>query len=119
MTKTQYLAMVFTNEDQFQAATHRYINNNYPQTRGLCFHVPNESASSDLMRMKLHAKGIIPGIPDIVCISPVFGLELKMPNGTHSDKQKAIMAIWKGKDIPFAVCYNAEEVCLFLETLLT
>ena len=119
MTKQQYASLVFNNEDQFQAATYRYINNNYPQTRGLLFHVPNESATSDLMRMKFAAMGVVPGIPDIVCVNPVFGLELKMPKGTQSPKQQRIEQVWSGKNIPFAVCWNPAEVCLFLETLLT
>jgi hypothetical protein len=119
MTKTQYISLIFANESQFQAATFRYINNNYAKTRGLCFHVANESISSDLMRLKLKSMGLVAGIPDIVCIKPAMGLELKMPNGKQSNKQKHIQKVWSDANIPFAVCYNAIEVCLFLESVLT
>ena len=119
MTKTQYKSLIFSNENQFQSATFRYINNNYPKTRGLCFHVANESSTSDLMRIKLKSMGVVAGIPDIVCISPAMGLELKMPNGKQSDKQKHIQKVWSDANIPFAICYNAAEVCLFLESVLT
>lgn len=118
MTKQDYLALIFANEDQFQAATYRYINNNYPQLRGFLFHVPNESATSDRMRMKLAAMGVVPGMPDIVCVSPLFAIELKFGKNTQSDKQKRIEQLWKSANIPFAVCYSAEEVCLFIEMLL-
>lgn len=119
MTKPQYKSLIFSNENQFQAATFRYINNNYPKTRGLCFHVPNESASSDLMRMKLAAMGVVPGIPDIVCMAPMFGLELKMPKGTQSDKQKRIEEIWSSVGIPYYLCRNQDEVLSILENILT
>jgi len=119
MTKDQYKSLIFSNENQFQAATFKYINNNYPKTRGLCFHVPNESASSDLMRMKFAAMGVVPGIPDIVCMVPMFGLELKMPKGTQSDKQKRIEEIWSGAGIPYYLCRNAAEVLSVLENVLT
>lgn len=115
MTKSEYIAYIPANEDQFQAATYKYINNNYPQLRGYFFHVPNESASSDLMRIKLASMGVIPGIPDIVCVNPIFAIELKMPNGTQSPKQKRIEQLWSAKGIPFAVCWNANDVCFFLE----
>jgi len=119
MTKDQYKSLIFSNENQFQAATFRYINNNYPKTRGLCFHVPNESASSDLMRMKLAAMGVVPGIPDIVCMAPIFGIELKMPTGTQSDKQKRIEQVWTAAGIPYYLCRNAAEVLSVLENVLT
>jgi hypothetical protein len=118
MTKEQYKSIIFSNENQFQAATFRYINNNYPKTRGLCFHVPNESASSDIMRMKLSAMGVVSGIPDIVFVSPVFGLELKMPKGKQSDKQKHIQNVWESNGIPYYLCRNAEEVLSILENVL-
>jgi len=119
MTKQQFLDLVFTTEDQFQAAAMRYINNNYPQTRKLCFHVPNESASSDLMRMKLAAKGVVPGIPDIVFVSPVFGLELKLPNGTQSPAQKIIQEQWTKAGVPYYICYTQQEFLSILENILT
>jgi len=119
MTKQQFLDLVFTTEDQFQAAAMRYINNNYPQTRKLCFHVPNESASSDLMRIKLAAKGVVPGIPDIVFVKPVFGIELKLPTGSQSPAQKTIEQVWTAAGIPYYLCRNAAEVLSVLENVLT
>lgn len=118
MTKEKYISAVYQNEDQFQAATFRYINANYPQWRKLVFHVPNESATSDKMRMALKSKGVVPGIPDIVCVCPLFGLELKMPKGTQSDAQKLIQRLWTENGITYALCGSADEVCEFLAHFL-
>ncbi len=110
MTKEQYLSFIPKNEDQFQAATFRYINANYPQWRKLVFHVPNESATSDQMRMVLKSKGVVPGIPDIVCMNPLWAIELKMPKGTQSDAQKLIEQVWTENGIPYALCRTTAEV---------
>jgi len=110
MTKEQYLAFIPKNEDQFQAATFRYINHNFPQWRKLVFHVPNESATSDQMRMALKSKGVVPGIPDIVCMNPLWAIELKMPKGTQSDAQKLIEQVWTEHGIPYALCRTTAEV---------
>jgi hypothetical protein len=110
MTKEQYLAYQPANEDQFQAATFRYINHNYPQWRKLVFHVPNESATSDLMRMQLKSKGVVPGIPDIICMEPRWAIELKMPKGVQSEPQKLIEQVWTQNGIPYFLCRNAAEV---------
>jgi hypothetical protein len=116
MTKEQYISKVYHNEDQFQAATFQYINAAYPRLRKLVFHVPNESATNDVIRMQLKSKGVVPGIPDIVCVCPIFGLELKMPKGTQSDAQKLIERVWSENGITYALCRSAEEVCQFLAT---
>ena len=118
MTKEQYLAFIPKNEDQFQAATFRYINANYPKWRKLVFHVPNESATSDQMRMALKSKGVVPGVPDIVCMNPLWAIELKMPKGTQSDAQKLIEQIWTEHGIPYFLCRSAAEVLEALSKLV-
>lgn len=110
MTKEQFLAYQPTNEDQFQAATFRYINANYPAWRKLVFHVANESATNDLMRMTLKSKGVVSGIPDIVCVCPLFGIELKMPKGVQSPTQKVIQQVWLKHNVPYYLCWNAQQV---------
>jgi hypothetical protein len=116
MTREQYLTNVYHNEDQFQAATFQYINSAYPALRKLVFHIPNESATNDVIRMQLKSKGVVPGIPDIICVCPLFGLELKMPKGTQSEHQKLIERVWTKNGITYALCRSAEEVCQFLAT---
>jgi len=120
MTKQQFLTTIYANEDQFTAATHKYINHNYPALRGFYFHVANESATSMAMRLKLSALGLLAGVPDFLFVYPKFwALELKMPNGKLSDKQKYLHNHWASVGITVEVCYNAEQVITALERALT
>lgn len=113
MTKQEYITKVFNNEDQFQAATFQYIHNNYPMLRGFLFHVPNGGSRDIREGAKLKAMGVIPGIPDLLCIRPLFALELKMPNGRVSPEQRKIHELWG----IVHVCWNAEDVCMVIESL--
>lgn len=118
MTKDQYITKVYMNEDQFQAATYIYINNNYPMLRQLIFHVPNEGAKDMKQGAKLKSMGVIAGVPDLICMSPVFGLELKMPNGRLSPAQKDMIKRWEGVGVKVHVCYSAIEVINTLNSIL-
>lgn len=118
MTKQQFLTTIYANEDQFQVAAYRFINANYPELRKLIFHVPNGGNRNQREAMKLKSMGTLAGCPDLVCISPVFGLELKMPNGVQSEKQKEIQAIWCANNVPYVIAYNAEQVINHLKKLL-
>ena len=119
MTKAQYLSKIFTSEDQFQAATHRFINVNYAELRHFYFHVPNESATSDQMRMKLCAMGVLPGVPDIIFLKPyVWCMELKMIKGIVSDRQKALHELWRSIGIKTYVCRSQIEVINVLQEVL-
>lgn len=118
MTTEQYLTTSYKNEDQFTAATNRYISANYPWLRHFYFHVPNESASSDVMRIKLSAMGVLPGVPDFLFIKPFFfAIELKMPKGVLSAKQQKLIELWRQSGVPVAVCRSADEVVEFLEAV--
>lgn len=114
MTKEQFLAAKFTNEDQFTSVTNRFINANYPHLRHFYFHVANESATNALHRIKLANMGVLPGVPDFVFVWPkLLFLELKMPNGTLSPKQKALHQLWKSVGLEVVTAYSASEVVAF------
>jgi len=116
MTKQQFITQSYANEDQFTAAVHKYINHNYPQLRNFYFHVANESVTSMQMRLKLHSMGVLAGVPDILFVYPKFwALELKMPNGKLSDKQKYLHNHWQSKCITVETAYNAEQVITAIE----
>lgn len=118
MTTEQFLSANFKNEAQFTAATHKWINHNYPWLRHFYFHVPNESASSDAMRIKLSSMGVLPGVPDFLFVKPFFfALELKMPLGVLSAKQKSLIELWRTSGIPVGVCRTASEVVEFMESV--
>lgn len=101
----------YDDEEKFTTATHRYINANYPQLRHFYFHVPNESATNAVRRIILHNMGVLAGVPDFCFIRPHFWfMELKMPKGSLSPKQKALHERWKDMGIIVEVCRTPEEV---------
>jgi|SRR6478736_9229010 len=118
MTKNDYISKIFSNEDQFQAATYLYINNNYPKLRKLIFHVPNEGSRNPKEAMKLKSMGVLAGVPDLILLKPLCGIELKMPNGKVSPAQKELHGIWGEAGIKVYVCWNAEQVCNLIEELI-
>ena len=120
MTKEQFLAFIPQSEDQFQAATNQFINHNYPKMRHFYFHVPNESATSDLMRLKLYSMGVLPGVPDFIFLKPyTWTIELKMPNGTVSPKQKALHELWQTYcSVKTFICRTPGEVISILDIML-
>ena len=120
MTKNEFLTTIYANEDQFTAATHKYINHNYPALRGFYFHVANESATSMVMRLKLSAMGLLAGVPDFLFVYPTFwGLELKYGNGKLSDKQKHLHKHWASVGIIVETAYTPQQVIEALEKALT
>lgn len=107
MTKEEFLSYEYRNEDQFQALVFKFINHNYPKMRKLIFHVPNGGSRNAREGMKLKAMGVLPGCPDLICIKPLFALELKMPNGTQSPAQKQIQELWGSL---YHIAYSAQQV---------
>lgn len=115
MTKEKFINTVYGSEDAFTIATHRYINANYPQLRHMYFHVPNESATNKITRIKLWNMGVLAGVPDFIFVFPyLWCMELKLPNGTISPKQRALHELWRSKGITVEVCRTAAEVVQLL-----
>lgn len=116
MTKQEFLSISAPNEDVFTAQTHRYINNNYPALRGFYMHIANESATNVQIRQKLIAMGLLAGAPDFLFLKPyTWFLELKMPYGVISPKQKALHEKWKSEGIVVEVAYNKTDVIEIIE----
>lgn len=116
MTKQEFLSKPAPNEDVLTADAHMFINNNYPELRGFYLHIPNESATNKMMRIKLFSMGLLPGAPDFMFLKPyTWLLELKMPNGTLSPKQKELHKKWKNEGIIVETAYSKEEIIAALE----
>lgn len=116
MTKAEYLSRPTPNEDVFTADTHRMINNNYPQLRGFYLHIPNESATSKEMRLKLSAMGLLPGAPDFLFLKPyTWFMELKMPTGSLSPAQKKLHPLWKDAGLIVETAWSKQEVLQIIE----
>ncbi len=120
MTKNDFLKAIPQSEDEFQIMSNRYINANYPDLRHFYFHVPNESATSDKMRMKLSAKGVLSGVPDFIFLKPkTWAIELKTPKGSISPKQKSLHDLWeKFAGIETFVCRTPADVVFALDQML-
>lgn len=118
LTRARFLALTFQREDRFTASTNMYISHNYPQLNKLYFHIPNESATSDLMRLKLYAMGVLPGVPDFCFMEPyVWYLELKLPGKSLSTSQIQLHKIWGGRRIVIHTAWTPKEVCKLLEEI--
>ncbi len=67
------------------------------------------------------ARGVKPGIPDVVILWPesgrtrMLGIELKSPTGSQSPVQKDVETAWAACHVPVVVCRSLQEV----ETALT
>ena len=123
MTRDDFLNSVFANEDQFTAAAFLYTHENYIETRGLIFHVPNGGKRNVVEAMKFKSMGLVPGEPDFVNMYGVpCGIELKMEhqrnlkNGGLSDDQMRVHAQWRKAGREVYVVYNAIEYLWILET---
>lgn len=75
-------------EDRLQYACAEYLRANHIAF----FHVPNEGKRSIQGNARMIAKGLMPGVHDLVILldgARTLWVELKTKNGSISDKQKA------------------------------
>lgn len=89
----------WASEDVMQAKYFQWVTLCYPQQRKLVFHVPNGGWRNKVEAIKMQAMGVVPGIPDIVNLSPLFTIELKVKNGVLSSEQKEVKAIYAERGV--------------------
>lgn len=83
---------VFETEDALLAACFQWHHNNFPELRGLLFHVPNElpiaGEKGAIHRNKMKAKGVVKGVSDFVyCyFGQMYFIELKLPGNTAKNR---------------------------------
>jgi hypothetical protein len=119
----------FKVEAQFSCWFHTYVRNTYPISWNLCFHVPNEltrvqgeSKQAHLQRiMYAKAMGVMPGIEDHILLyrGCTWLFELKLPNGTVSDKQKAVHAAQNKAGFPVFILYDTVSVQYIIDQIFT
>jgi hypothetical protein len=79
------------------------------------FHCPNGVPWSAKMGAKQHAMGVLPGVPDLILMSPrsagscEYFLEFKLPGKTLSEAQEdfRMWAICRGS--PYVVAYSQSD----------
>jgi hypothetical protein len=76
-------------EDQLLTHCHKYLWNNYPDSRLCCWHVANERKTNAIHGGQLKAKGVIAGVPDYVINhnSKTYYIEFKTDIGTITHQQ--------------------------------
>ena len=77
--------------------------------------MPNGGSRDKREGMKLKAMGVLPGCPDLICVKPLFALELKMPNGSQSPAQKQIQELWGSL---YHIAYSPKEVIEIMDNMI-
>ncbi len=103
-------------EIQIQAKAYQYLHNNYPQLRGLLFHVPNGGNRNKIEGMQLKAAGVIPGVPDLLLVwrGKVNWIEVKTTSGSVSPIQAHIHQVWVENGAKGTIARSAEEIIEFV-----
>ena len=106
-------------EDIIHQQSYTWFHNNFPQYRGLMFHVTNEGKRTN--GSKLVGMGLISGIPDLVFIldGKAYGLECKSDTGSLSPTQIKIHAKWHEFNNPVFVFRSVEEFKAIIIMIIT
>ena len=92
-----------------------YLWNNYPETRGLYIHIPNEgNRSSKLDGAMRKALGLVAGAPDtflFIARHGYFGLaiEYKTETGVQSHEQKAFQRRLEQQGYLYRLCRSLDQ----------
>jgi hypothetical protein len=109
------------NELQLQAQCYQWAHNTYPQLRKLLFAVPNGGKRNKREAMNLKASGVVPGIPDMICVYkgvPV-GIELKVGSNGPSDDQLEVHEKWDEHGMRVYVIWTFEEFKLIIKSIIS
>lgn len=102
-------------EARIQASCVEYLWNNYPQTRGLYIHIPNEgNRNSKLDGAMRKALGLVAGAPDTFLFIARYGyhglaIEFKTETGVQSQEQKAFQARLEMQNYKYCICRSLEQ----------
>ena len=102
-------------EAKIQASCVEFLWNNYPETRGLYIHIPNEgNRSSKLDGAMRKALGLVAGAPDtflFIARHGYFGLaiEYKTETGVQSAEQKAFQSRLEQQGYKYCLCRSLAQ----------
>lgn len=115
LTYTNYMKL---SEDYIQATFHQWLWNTYPETRWLCYAIPNGGLRSAAAAAKLKATGLLSGIPDYHIAIPNVKhcglyIEFKTPeanlNTEHVKHQLDVHQRMRGAGNMVVVCNSIDE----------
>jgi hypothetical protein len=75
----------------------------------LIFHIPNGGFRSIKTAHRLKIEGVVAGIPDLYVPYLNLWIEMKMPKGKLSERQKEVIEYLKSIDHTVIVGYGAED----------
>lgn len=92
----------FNSEKAFQAACHEWVWNHMDEDgrfdwlplRRTFFHVPNEMDADPIKINLAKGRGLVPGIPDNIFLTPLMGIELKQPGKDQGANQIKVQEAW-------------------------
>lgn len=102
-------------EAKIQASCVEFLWNNYPETRGLYIHIPNEGNRSSSMDGPIRkALGLVAGAPDtflFMARGRYFGLaiEYKTEKGVQSEEQKAFQSRLERQGYKYCLCRSLDQ----------
>lgn len=102
-------------EAKIQASCVAYLWNNYPETRGLYIHIPNEgNRSSKLDGSMRKALGLVAGAPDTFLFLPRGGkhglaIEFKTDTGSQSEAQKEFQKRLERNNYEYRICRSLDQ----------
>lgn len=102
-----------------QEACVRWFGLQYPEYRGLLFHVPNGGSRNLLEARSLKAQGVVPGVADLILLLPRKGfgalcIEMKTQKGRLSEHQREWEAAASLHGNLYRVCRSIDE---FIKTI--
>lgn len=104
-------------EGRIQAECFQWFFNNFPQYRGLLFHVPNENDRADSNPIQgaiRKSLGVWPGVSDLICLIPRNGhgallIEMKDERGTQKPAQKEWQLAVEAQGYVYKICRSLEQ----------
>lgn len=108
-------------EESLQASIVKHFTNNYclkhHNPRCMIFAVPNGGSRNLVEAMRMKASGTLPGVSDLIVVLPnkTLFIELKLPNGIQSDKQKDFEQRVTSLGFDYHIVRSLEEFNLIIE----
>lgn len=107
-------------EDALQQRCYMWFHNNYPQLRGLLFHVPNGGSRNPIEGKKFKAIGVVPGVADLLFMfkGVTYCLELKTEKGRQSKKQEDWQKLVEKNNFKYYIIRNLTEFQYIVKSII-
>lgn len=108
-------------ELQLQSRCFQWAWNTYPELRRLLFAVPNGGTRHAREAMNLKASGVVPGIPDMICLYNGYpvGIEFKTDTGVVSKDQQEVHRVWHVAGIPVHIIRSEEAFKSLIKSIIS